>query len=135
MTVTALGAAVAAADPARPAVPEFALVDTEDVGRPGAMAAAPPAVLLLATTVMALSCPAAPAAPVALVEVELVGRPGAIDVTFPPEACTVTAAPALLVVVAATSPSCVRPEVFKDALEFAAAALEPPVPAITVTPA
>ena len=122
MTVTALGAAVAA-------VPDFALADVEDVGRPGAMAAAPPAVLLLATTVMAASCPAA------LVETELVGRPGAMDVAFPPDAFTVTAAPAMVVVVAATSPSCVKPDMFTDTLEFAATALEPPPPAMTVTPA
>lgn len=146
----------------------------EDVGRPGAIAAAPPAVLLFATTVMALGFAAPAAAPAdvelvgkpawmvtALVEVELVGRPAA-TVVFPPDACTVTALPAALVVVAATSPSWVNPDVLIDAaaevelaaatapgfpgpattvmalpgaaaVEFAAAtALEPPVPATTV---
>lgn len=135
------------------------LVDVEDVANPGAIAAAPCAVLLLATTVIALAFAAAPAADA---EVELVGSPAAMDVAFPfpattvtppvaavPDdailvelapplpASTVTALPTLLVVVPATRPSWVRPEVLIDAaaevVEFAAfAPLPVPPDAMTV---
>ena len=115
-------------------VVEPALADVDDVGKPGATAATPLVVLLLATTVMALAFAADPAA---VIEVELVGRPAAIEVTFPPDACTVTAAPTALVVVAATSPSWVNRDVWMDAeaVELATTvASEPPDPAMTVTP-
>lgn len=85
------------------------LAEVEDVGRPGAIAAAPAAVLLLATTVIALAPAAEPAAAtgvelppcplpattvMAPADVELVASPAAIEAPDPLPATTVIAPPA-----------------------------------------
>jgi hypothetical protein len=139
-TVTALPGAETVVDPARPPCVRAAELadwaDVEDVGRPGAIAAAAPvAVLLFATTVIALAIPAA-------AEVELVASPATIEVAFPLSATTVIAPPATEAEVELVASPAAREVAFPlpattviapAAAEAVEVELAPPFPASTVT--